>query len=51
MAVFQKKDKKRIAIEKELAILKKKENHLAQSALKAAPLTRSTTTRLCAMCG
>ena len=36
MAVFQKKDKKRVAIEKELAIVKKKESQLAQSALKAA---------------
>lgn len=37
MEVFQKKDKKRTAIEKELAILKKKEIQLAQSARKAAP--------------
>lgn len=37
MAVFQKKNKKRAAIEKELAILKRKETRLVQSALKAVP--------------
>lgn len=37
MAISQKKDKKRAAIEKELALLKKKEAQLTQSALKAAP--------------
>lgn len=35
MAIFQRKDKKRAAIEKELALLRKKETQLYQSALKA----------------